>query len=137
MVKLRHLAMRCQNLERSRDFYEKVFGFHFVGWRPQGDSLDLSDGVNNITLLQYSGPPRSAAFEEGTEYIHFGVIVDGIEECWTRCRQWGARISKDDVKDRTDVNPNSPPERSFKVLDPDGNVIDVTADHNEWRGVTV
>jgi hypothetical protein len=27
--------------------------------------------------------------------------------------------------------------RSFKVLDPDGNVIDVTANKEEWRGVSV
>ena len=26
------------------------------------------------------------------------------------------------------------PDRSFKVFDPDGNVIDVTANRDEWRG---
>ena len=27
------------------------------------------------------------------------------------------------------------PQRSFKVLDPDGNVVDVTANRGEWRGI--
>jgi catechol 2,3-dioxygenase-like lactoylglutathione lyase family enzyme len=135
MTLLRHFAMRCSDMERSRDFYEKVFLFQFVGYRPAGDSIDLSDGVNNITLLQYSGPPRQQA-EEGTEFIHFGVIVDHLESCWKRCLNWGATISRGDVKDRTEVDRDFVPQRSFKVLDPDGNVIDVTADRFEWRGVT-
>jgi len=28
------------------------------------------------------------------------------------------------------------PEHSFKILDPDGNVIDITANRNEWNCVT-
>jgi hypothetical protein len=47
----------------------------------------------------------------------------------------GAELSKDDIKDRNEIDLENTPTRSFKVLDPDGNVIDVTANREEWRGV--
>lgn len=138
MTHLRHLALRCRDLSRSRSFYEEAIGWRFVGFRPSGESLDLTDGVNNITLLQHPQPgDRPGVLPEGDEYIHFGVIVDDLEACWRRCRQWGASIAKGDVKDRTEIGQDEIPRRSFKVLDPDGNVIDVTANKAEWRGVTV
>lgn len=135
MTLLRHLAMRCRDMERSRDFYQTALGFQFVGYRPEGDSLDFSDGTNNITLLQYQGQMNRPVLEEGSEYIHFGIVVTDLEACWRRCRDWGATISRGDVKDRTEIDQQTIPVRSFKVLDPDHNVIDVTADQNEWRGI--
>jgi len=132
-TRMAHLALRCSDLERSRDFYTNVIGFEFFDWRPKGDSMDITDGCINITLLPYDG--SRPGFEEGDEYIHFGVIVDNLQEIWDRAIQWGADISKGDVKDRTEVNLSGGPGRSFKVLDPDGNVIDVTANRDEWRCV--
>jgi catechol 2,3-dioxygenase-like lactoylglutathione lyase family enzyme len=58
MTRLRHLAIRCHDMERSRRFYEEVIGWKFIGYRPGGGGLDLSDGVNNITLVRYGGGPR-------------------------------------------------------------------------------
>ena len=136
MTLLRHLAIRCRDMERARDFYGTVFGWEFVGYRPSRQGLDFSDGTNNITLLQQPADMQRPYIEEGNEYIHFGVIVDDLEACWNRCRSWGAEISKGDVKDRTAIDQQTPPSRSFKVLDPDGNVIDVTANKEEWRGVS-
>lgn len=135
MAHLRHLALRCRDMELSRRFYETVIGWKFVDYRPSRQGLDLTDGVNNITLLAHGDSPRPK-LEEGTEYIHFGVIVDDLQACWRRCLEWGAEISKDDVKERRAADMAQPPERSFKVLDPDGNVVDVTANRQEWRGVS-
>ena len=138
MTHLRHLALRCADMERSREFYTKVIGFQFHDYRPSRLGLDLTDGVNNITLLQQPPDMVRPALEEGNEYIHFGIIVDDLAACWRRCRDWGAEISKGDVKDRSEVEDfNAVPERSFKVLDPDGNVIDITANHTEWNCVSL
>ena len=137
MAHLRHLALRCRDLDRSRDFYEHVIGWRFIDFRPSRGGIDLTDGVSNITLLLHPAEPPRPKLEEGTEYIHFGVIVEDLAACWRRCLAWGAEISKGDVKDRTTADPSQPPQRSFKVLDPDGNVIDVTANREEWRGVSV
>jgi catechol 2,3-dioxygenase-like lactoylglutathione lyase family enzyme len=138
MTHLRHLALRCMDMENSREFYTKVIGFEFHDYRPSRQGLDLTDGVNNITLLQQPADMIRPEQEEGNEYIHFGIIVDDLGEVWNRARDWGAEISKGDVKDRSEVEDlDAVPKRSFKVLDPDGNVIDITADRAEWRGVSL
>ena len=137
MTILRHLALRCRDLERSRKFYEDVIGWSFVGFRPRGVALDLSDGVNNITLIQQ--PPEDCdrpVLEEGREYVHFGVIVDDLDAIWQRLHAWGATLSKENVKERNPIDPTVRPPVSFKVLDPDGNVVDITCNREEWRGVT-
>jgi catechol 2,3-dioxygenase-like lactoylglutathione lyase family enzyme len=135
MAQLRHLAIRCQDMEKSREFYTAVIGWDFIDYRPSRLGLDLTDGVNNITLLQNPPDLVRPSFEEGDEYIHFGVVVDDLAACWQRCLDWGAEISKGDVKMRTEVESlERVPDRSFKVFDPDGNVIDVTANRDEWRG---
>ena len=122
-------------MEKSREFYTSVIGWDFIDYRPSRLGLDLSDGVNNITLLQNPPDLVRPSFEEGDEYIHFGVVVDDLAACWQRCLDWGAKISKGDVKMRTEVESlERVPDRSFKVFDPDGNVIDVTANRDEWRG---
>lgn len=138
MAYLRHLALRCKDMERSREFYTKVIGFKFHDYRPQRDSLDLTDGTNNITLLQHPAEAVRPPQVEGNEYIHFGIIVDDLAACWRRCLDWGAEISKGDVKDRTEVgNSSEVPKHSFKVLDPDGNVIDISSNRKEWNGVSL
>lgn len=137
MAFLRHLALRCRDLERSRRFYEQGIGWKFVGFRPSGQSLDLTDGVNNITLLQHPAGPQRWALPEGEEFIHFGVIVDDLAAVWRRLKELGAEFSKENVKDRNPIDPVGVPAVSFKVLDPDGNVVDVSGNRAEWRGVSV
>ncbi len=134
MARLRHLALRCRDMEKSRRFYETVFGWKFVGYRPSGQGLDLTDGVTNVTLLQLPEDCDRPRIEEGSEYMHFGVMVDDLEACWRRCRQWGAEAQKT-VKGRRDLDHDRVPDRAYKIEDPDGNVVDVTADKEEWRGV--
>jgi len=137
MAWLRHLALRCRDMERSREFYTEVIGLEFFDYRPQGDSIDLTDGTLNITLLSHPPEMERPVLEEGNEYIHFGIIVRDLAEVWNRAKAWGASISKGDVKDRTEVEDlDTVPECSFKILDPDGNVIDITANREEWRCVT-
>jgi catechol 2,3-dioxygenase-like lactoylglutathione lyase family enzyme len=136
MAFLRHLALRTRDMEKSRRFYEAVIGWEFVDYRPGGLGLDLTDGTLNITLIQHDDDQRERA-EEGQEFIHFGVIVDDLDGVWQRLHDWGAEFSKDDVKERKPIDPAVRPPRSFKVLDPDGNVVDITNDPEEWRGAAV
>lgn len=136
MALLRHLAIRCRDMEKSRKFYEQVIGWKFVDYRPHRTGLDMTDGVNNITLIQQPAEDcERPVLEEGREYIHFGVIVDDLEDMWQRLHKWGATFSKENVKERNPIDPNLLPPVSFKVLDPDGNVVDITCNRDEWRGV--
>jgi len=135
MAFLRHLALRCRDVTISRRFYEEVIGFTFIGLRGEDTAVDLSDGTSNITLLPHGNQPRPV-LEEGEEYIHFGVLVDDIEVVWRRMKAWGADAPKT-VKERLDLDTDTPPDIAFKAIDPDGNVIDISSDRNEWRGVEV
>ena len=137
MALIRHLALRCRDMERSREFYERLIGWEFIGYRPSGTGMDLSDGGCNVTLIQQPSGCQRPVLEEGNEYIHFGVIVDDIEACFNRLKDWGAEFSKDSIKQGSEFSPDRVPGQSFKVLDPDGNVVDVTANKEEWRGVTL
>lgn len=134
MTRIRHIALRCSDLERSRRFYE-LLGMKFIGFRPSGsDALDLSDGTLNMTLIRHTASDRPH-LEEGTEYIHFGFIVDDAKAMWTKLREFGAKPLRDDVKLRNVIDESSPPDGSFKVADPDGNTLDISDNKQEWRGV--
>ena len=134
MAFLRHLALRTKDMETSRRFYETI-GFEFVGYRGRS-GLDLSDGTLNMTILQYNGTERPP-FEEGTEFIHFGIIVEDLAKIYNTLRDGGFELIMDNVKKGDEIDDNKPPERSFKVADPDGNVVDITCAKDEWRGATV
>jgi len=134
MAFLRHIALRTKDMEASRRFYETI-GFEFVGYRGRG-GLDLSDGTLNMTILQYNGEER-AAFEEGTEFIHFGIIVEDLASIYDTLRDGGFELLMDNVKKGDEISADKAPERSFKVADPDGNVVDITCATDEWRGVKI
>ena len=121
-------------MERSRNFYETVFGWRFVGYRPSGQALDLSDGTLNVTLIDQD-PTDRRQYEEGEEFIHFGIVVDDLHAVWQRLHELGVSFSKESVKERKPIDPSRPPPVSFKVLDPDGNVVDITSNRSEWVGV--
>ena len=132
MVALRHVAIRARNLEKSRLFYEQGLGMQFVSHRRDGIAMDLAGGGVNLTLLPYDGPER-APVEEGTEFIHLGFLVDDAAATFRRLKALGSRVVRDDVKERYEHNPSAMPIGSFKALDPDGNVIDVSDRPEEWR----
>lgn len=137
MALLRHLAIRCRDMETTRRFYQELIGWSFVGYRPSGRAVDLSDGTNNITLIQQPADSVRAPQQEGDEYLHFGVIVDDLEACQKRLEDAGATFSRDNIKLRREFNDGAISQESFKVLDPDGNVVDVTANTKEWPGTNV
>src|SRR5260370_32924837 len=92
MIHLRHVALRCRDMEVSRRFYE-MLGVRFIDYRPAGNALDLTDGALNMTLIQHDGEERPE-MEEGSEYIHFGFMVDNAQCTFPRLRQAGALLRR-------------------------------------------
>lgn len=131
MVTVRHLAIRARDLPASRRFYEEGLGLRFLGVRPSGEAVDLGDGSVNLTLLPYDGPARSS-LPEGSEFVHLGFLVEDLAATYRRLVGLGARIVRDDVKERRPPS-GVVPRGSFKVLDPDGVVLDVSERSDEWR----
>ena len=98
MALLRHIALRVKDVEATRRLYE-IIGFEFVGYRPSGTSVDLTDGTLNMTIIPYTGEERKPQ-EEGTEFMHFGVIVDDLEDIYRKLEASGAKLLRDDIKKR-------------------------------------
>lgn len=127
--RLRHIALRVQDLEASATFYETVFGFDRVGREeiPIGAAVYLSDGVINLALIKYFGQEGAAAEDatgtSGTD--HFGVQVDDIDAMRDVIEKAGGEFYFD-LGDERKGNF----ERKFK--DPNGIVFDIS--HHGWLG---
>ena len=83
MAKLRHVAIQVPDLEEAGRFYETVFDLERVcrGETPFGNALMLSDGVMNLTLLQF--PEGTKGVINGPDWAgmhHVGFLVDDAEE---------------------------------------------------------
>ena len=77
--KLRHIAISVPDKERAAKFYQETFGFERVS--QSRVATRLSDGVMNITLLQFE-TEEDAGDERGKDFVglhHFGIWVDDIE----------------------------------------------------------
>ena len=88
MNRIVHLALKVEDLERTSEFYQKVFGFKEVETKKVRDhsSRHLTDGVLDFALIKYDSGTQSAeskAAGEGPCIHHFAVAVDDLE-AWTR-----------------------------------------------------
>jgi catechol 2,3-dioxygenase-like lactoylglutathione lyase family enzyme len=130
-TRILHLAIRSRDIPRATRFYHEVLGFQVIGPRPSGSgSVDLTDGALNFTIVPFVGDPDRPP-EEGLEAMHFGIMVDDARALYRRLRAAGAAIVRHDIKVRGEPS-DAVPQGSYKVLDPDGNVIDVTDRRDEW-----
>ncbi|MGX1098984.1 VOC family protein [Amorphus sp. MBR-141] len=127
--RLRHIALRVHDLDKSAAFYQEIFGLDRVGQEeiPIGKAVYLSDGVINLALIQYFGQAgaatEGAVGSAGTD--HFGVQVDDIDAMRTKIEEFGGTFYFD-LGDARKGNF----ERKFK--DPDGIVFDIS--HHGWLG---
>ncbi|MEZ4507004.1 MAG: VOC family protein [Thermomicrobiales bacterium] len=61
------------------------------------------------------------------DYLHIGVLVDDLATAAERLQGLGFEIIWDVVDGGKPYDPSNPPTESFKVADPDGIVVDVSA----------
>ena len=119
MAKIRHIAIRCDDVEATAGFFQQVFGLRLVLRRDHGP-IDLSDGDVNITLLPTTmrGRTMPAGFE------HIGFSVEDTDATKQRLLEAGAK----------ELNPvalgDAYYESKYKL--PEGLVIDV----GHWRGTS-
>lgn len=133
LPRIRHLAIRCRDVARTVTFYKDGLGFQLIG--PRGEGWDLTDQTLNLTILPFVGRPPPAS-EEGLEQIHFGIVVPDAKALYVKLRDLGVLSVRHDIKARNAPDPSAIPAGSYKVVDPEGNVIDVTDHEDEWRGIS-
>jgi len=101
MSRIVHLALKVEDLEKTTEFYEKVFGFREVETRKTRDHLSrhLTDGGGiDFTLIQYDEGADSAesrASGEGPCIHHFAIEVEDIEKYTAEIRKYGCEIISD------------------------------------------
>lgn len=118
---LRHLALRVTDLNRSRAFYETLFGMRVL-WQPDPDNVYLSSGSDNLALHRIPASELTQYSPGRGQFLdHFGVIMgtaDDVDRMFEHVQRSGWRISKP-LKHHRDGS------YSFYLADPDGNLIQV------------
>ena len=100
MNRIVHLALKVDDLEKTTEFYQDVFGFREVETRKTRDHLSrhLTDGALDFTLIKYDEDTESAeskASGEGPCIHHFAIEVDDIEAYARKLTQYGCEVISD------------------------------------------
>lgn len=85
IVGIHHIAIICQDYQRSRHFYTKVLGLRIIRetYRQSRQSykLDLACGADYIIeLFSFPNPPRRPSFPEARGLRHVAFAVKHIEK---------------------------------------------------------
>ena len=100
MNRIVHLALKVEDLEKTTEFYQKVFGFREVETRKTRDHLSchLTDGAIDFTLIKYDEGTESAESKASGEnpcIHHFAIEVDNIETYWKELEGYGCTMISD------------------------------------------
>ena len=109
MARIRHIAIRTENVERLVKFYTNSFGLKVV--EGMGTATYLTDGYLNLAIIPERRPER-----EGID--HFGFEVESVDALVPFCEEAGASTG---IKKRPRNR-----EAEFRVHDPDGNSVDLS-----------
>jgi len=127
MAKLRHVAMQVPDLERAARFYEQCFDLKRVhqAESPIGNAIMLSDGVMNLTLLNF--PDGKGGMKHGPDWAglhHFGFVVDDAANTKARIENSGGAFFM--------TLPSYPGvDAETKYTDPNGVVFDIS--EHDWH----
>jgi catechol 2,3-dioxygenase-like lactoylglutathione lyase family enzyme len=117
--KLRHIAISVPDKEKAAKFYEETFGFERVS--RSRVATRLSDGVINITLLQFE-TEEDAGDERGKNFVglhHFGIWVNDIDSMKQAIEANGGSYHPGPTG-------HSPANAEHKFRDPYGIIFDIS-----------
>jgi catechol 2,3-dioxygenase-like lactoylglutathione lyase family enzyme len=123
--KLRHIAISVPDKEKAAKFYEETFGFERIS--ASRVATRLSDGVMNITLLQFE-TEEDAGDKRGKDFVglhHFGILVDDIDTMKHAIEAHGG-------KHHPGPTGHAPANAEHKFCDPNGIVFDISS--HGWDG---
>jgi lactoylglutathione lyase len=99
MSRIVHLALKVDDLEKSTQFYEKVFGFKEVETSKVRDhvSRHLSDGNMDLALIKYDSEEsaESSASGQGPCIHHFGIEVEDLKKAAAGLERFGYEVVSD------------------------------------------
>ena len=130
-----HVGIRSSDLEKAVIFWRDALGLTVYEQFP--GCYDLTDGYHNFRLFQHGGAERPPHIGGMLDYLHIGVRVDDLQATAKRCQDLGFDIFWDGIDGGQAYDPNVPIAKSFKVADPDGIAVDVSASRDQWPGVAL
>ena len=96
MSRIVHLALKVDDLEKTSEFYEKVFGFKEVETSKVRDHISrhLTDGSIDLALIKYDSEEsaESLALGQGPCIHHFGIEVDDLKEAAAELERFGCEV---------------------------------------------
>ena len=123
MARIKHIAIRTEDVEETATFYRQVFGLTQVGVGQSG--IYLTDGYLNIAVLKLRAGVEGEPLKLGVD--HIGFQVEDVEATVANIRRLGGKALTDRMEPAA---ANSAAPRSYfevKCLGPDAQVIDVSS----------
>lgn len=130
-----HIGVRATDLEKTIRFWRDGLGLPVVSTHES--CYDLSDGHHNFRVFQHNGPARPSHVSGMLDYLHIGVRVPDLEETGRRLLDMGYEIFSDGLGGKEPIDVHNISEGAFKVEDPDGITVDVTASDDQWPGAVL
>lgn len=132
MTRLVHIGIAATNLDATARFWRDALGLEVVQEVP--GCVDLTDGFHNFRLFPHAQGNRPPHVGGLSSYLHVGVRVPDLAAAVEQFESMGYPIIWDGVDRGHAPVPGVMPAKSFKVEDPDGIVVDVTASDDQWPG---
>jgi len=130
MAKIKHIAIRTNDIEKTAAFYREAFCLEQVGVGQSG--IYLTDGYLNIAILNMRGVVEGETMKLGVD--HVGFQVDDVDATVEKIRSLGGKP----LNPRNEVRHSDPskPQSYFEVkcVAPDDQVIDVS--NAGWVGAS-
>ena len=126
-----HIGVRASDIEKTIRFWRDGLGIPIVA--QDGTIYDLSDGHHNFRVFQHDGRARPDHVKGMLDYLHIGVRVPDLEAAARRLREMGYELFSDGLKGKIPEG-DTIKDSAFKVEDPDGISVDVTASDDQWPG---
>ena len=100
MNRIVHISLKVDDVNRTGDFYKKVFGFLDAETRKTRDhvSRHMTDGNIDFTVMKYDAGTQSAeskASGDGPCIHHFAIEVEDIARATQEITKWGCKIVSD------------------------------------------
>ena len=95
-----HLSLKVDELQKTGEFYQQVFGFRDAVTRKTRDhtSRHMTDGQIDFTLMQYDAgttSKESTAAGEGPCIHHFAIEVEDIARATEQIKSYGSEVVSD------------------------------------------
>jgi predicted enzyme related to lactoylglutathione lyase len=128
MTRIKHVAIRTNEPEKTAAFYQQVFDLKKVGLGRNG--IYLSDGHINLAILKCQAGADGSSGGAGIE--HLGFQVDDVEATLETITRFGGKP----LNERVNVTPTDASDRQsyyeIKCLGPDDQIIDISG--SGWVG---